>query len=199
MITMLHLLLLSTLFARIFSSYTYTYTLSNNDFETDTITENSGEWQYSTPSGWIGSATLLVKSQSSSWLDGNDCASNSECIAIQMEGGYVAQLMSLPAANSAAVTFYFTSRRDCNIICNCDCNSLNNIPVNVYYGSVFIGTVYTTSSWTQATVTIPSTSSHRTDYLYFKNGITTSYDYTFLMDLVTITVTAPDPIYCYWD
>jgi hypothetical protein len=116
-----------------------------------------------------------------------------------MKDAYVAQLMPLSAANSADVTFYFTSRRDCNSACNCDCNSLDYIPVKVYYGSVSIGTVYTTSSWTQATVTIPSTSSDRADYLYFKNGITTSYDYTFLMDLVTITVTAPDPIYCYWD
>ncbi len=190
---MLLLLLLLVIIPHALGSYVYTYSLTNSDFETDSITGNSGYWQYSVPSGWIGySGVAIVKSGSSAWLDSGSCQSNSQCAVVQMKNSYIAQTLSLPAANSAVITFYITSRRDCNSLCNCSCSSLNNIPVKILYGSSLLGTFYTTSSWMQHSTSITSTTSDRTEYLYFKNGIT-AYDYSFLVDLVAITVTAPDP------
>ena len=149
--------------------------LFNSGFESDAVST----WSYMTPTGWSGQgAGIIVMKSQYAWSSSASCASGSYCVGVQGIGNYLYQSLHVPSNYLATVTFYITSR-----------SGFASTGCTVTYGSVTLGTYYTTDSWVLQTASIPATSGDRTDSLKFtQSAYSCSGDCTFLIDSVSVTV-----------
>jgi hypothetical protein len=147
------------LFACLFIGVSSAVTLTNGDFEVDTI---ASTYQYLTPTGWasscpVGACIVAVKNGDTAW-GGGVAFSGTYRMGVQGTASptYLEQTLAIPANSGVKVTFAATSR--------------GGYPLTgfaVSYGGASLGTFTTSYAWGTYEVNIPASASAQSGTLRF--------------------------------
>jgi hypothetical protein len=147
------------LFACLFIGVSSVVTLTNGDFEVDTI---ASTYQYLTPTGWasscpVGACIVAVKNGDTAW-GGGVAFSGTYRMGVQGTASptHLEQTLAIPANSGVKVTFAATSR--------------GGYPLTgfaVSYGGAALGTFTTSYAWGTYEVNIPASASAQSGTLRF--------------------------------